>query len=304
MVMRSFTEIRDLVLQRPRTYRAAIAAAGDPHTLQSVLRAREEGIISPILVGDARLIRENLEKLGETVPERDILGRPDLAEAAAESVAAIREGRADLLVKGRLDTAILLRAVMNKETGLGTGRVMSHVTLFQVPSYHKLLCPVEGGVVPYPNLQQKKAIIENTVEVLHLLGYECPKVGVLACIEKVNPKMPETLDAAELKRMNQAGEITGCIVEGPIPYDCAIDRDIAALKGFESPCAGDCDILVAPNIHTGNIMGKMLSLTAHAPMAGVIAGARCPFALTSRGSSVEEKYWSIVLAAAVAPEEG
>ncbi|HNY19626.1 MAG TPA: phosphate acyltransferase, partial [Flexilinea sp.] len=192
-----------------------------------------------------------------------------------------------------------LKAVVDREHGLNRGGIMSHFTVFEVPTYHKLLAPVDGGMVTYPDLQQKKCIIENTVETFHAIGYECPKVGVLACIEKVNPKMPETVDGNALKEMNQRGEISGCIVEGPISYDCAVSREIAELKDFRSPCAGDCDILLAPNIHAGNIMGKMLAVTCGAKLAGFVVGAKCPVVMTSRGSSAEEKYLSIVISALV-----
>ena len=212
--------------------------------------------------------------MGETVPAADIYDVPDLTEAAAKAAALVREGKADLLMKGKLDTAVLLKAVVNKEHGLGKGGVMSHFSIFEVPGYHKLLCPVDGGMMTYPTLEQKKAIIENTVGVLHAMGYECHKVGVLACMEKVNPKMPETVEADALKQMNQRGEITGCIVEGPVSYDCA-----------------------------GNIMGKLLTVTCGARLAGMVVGAKCLIVMTSRGSSAEEKYLSIVLAAAAAQKE-
>ena len=163
---------------------------------------------------------------------------PDLAESARKAVALVREGKAHFLMKGKLDTAILLKAVVNKENGLGKGGVMSHFTAFEVPSYHKLIVPVDGGMVTYPTLEQKKAIIENTVGALRAMGYDCPKVGVLACVEKLNPKMPETVEGDALKQMNLRGELTGCIVEGPVSYDCAMSREIADFKGFRSPCAG------------------------------------------------------------------
>ena len=132
------------------------------------------------------------------------------------------------------------------------------------------------------------------------MGYDCPKVGVVTCVEKLNPKMPETVEADALKQMNLRGEITGCIVEGPISYDCAVSKEIAEFKGFHSPCAGDCDILLAPNIHAGNIMGKMLAVTCGAKMAGFIVGAKCPVVMTSRGATAEEKYLSIVISALAA----
>lgn len=300
MVYRSFDKLVAKVKGCPDRKRMAVAAAGDEHTLEAVLHARKEGIIEPVLVGDKPVIVKILEQLGETVPEEDIYDEAELSAACEKAVSLVREGKADFLMKGKVDTGVILKAVVNKEHGLGKGGVMSHFTMFEVPTYHKILLPVDGGMVTYPTLEQKKAIIENTVGALRDMGYECPKVGVLSCIEKVNPKMPETVDARELQEMNERGEIAGCIVEGPISYDCAVNREIAQLKGLDSRIAGDVDVLVAPNIHAGNIMGKMLTCTCNAKLAGFVVGARCPIVLTSRGSSAEEKYLSIVISAAAA----
>lgn len=300
MVYRSFDELVAKVKGCPDRKRMAVAAAGDEHTLEAVLHARKEGIIEPVLVGDKPVIVKILEQLGETVPEEDIYDEAELSAACEKAVSLVREGKADFLMKGKVDTGVILKAVVNKEHGLGKGGVMSHFTMFEVPTYHKILLPVDGGMVTYPTLEQKKAIIENTVGALRDMGYECPKVGVLSCIEKVNPKMPETVDARELQEMNERGEIAGCIVEGPISYDCAVNREIAQLKSLDSRIAGDVDVLVAPNIHAGNIMGKMLTCTCNAKLAGFVVGARCPIVLTSRGSSAEEKYLSIVISAAAA----
>ena len=300
MALVSFDEILRSAGELPERAVMAVAAAADPHSLEAALEARRAGIAEPLLVGDRGAILSLLEGLGESVPDEDIIDASGSAEAAARAVALVREGRASFLLKGGLDTSVLLRAVVDKERGLSRGRLMSHFTIFQIPGYHKLLAPVDGGMVTYPTLEQKKQIIENTVEMFHALGYDRPKVGVLACVEKINPKMPETVEADALKQMNLRGEIGGCIVEGPISYDCAVSKEIADYKGFESPCAGDCDILLAPNIHAGNIMGKMLTVTCGAKMAGFIVGAACPIAMTSRGSSAEEKFDSIVLAAVCA----
>ena len=304
MVLTSFAQIEALVRDAKEPRRMAVAVAADAHTLEAVMAARKEGLVSPVLVGDKAKILDILSQMQETVPDADIYDEPDEVAACEKAVALVREGVAAFLMKGKVDTKVILKAVVNREHGLGVpGAIMSHVTLFEVPAYHKILAPVDGGMVTYPTLEQKKGIIENTVAVLHTLGYDCPKVGVLACAEKPNPKMPETLDAQALAEMNRRGEIAGCIVDGPISFDCAIDKSIADFKGYESPVAGDCDILVAPNIHAGNIMGKMLVCFSGAKMAGVIAGARCPIVLTSRGSSAEEKRMSIVLAAAAAGAE-
>lgn len=300
MIYKSFDELIAKMKAQPNAARMAVAAAGDEHTIEAVLHARAEGIVRPILVGDKAAIDAALAHFGETVPAEDIYDVPDIAEAAKFAVSLVREGKADLLMKGKLDTSVMLRPVVNKETGLGKGGVMSHFTAFEVPNYHKLLVAVDGGMVPYPTLEQKKSIIENTVGALRDMGYDEVKVGVLACVEKLNPKMPETVEADALKQMNQNGEITGCYVEGPVSYDCAMSKEIADFKGFKSPVAGDVDVLVAPNIHAGNIMGKMLTLTAGAKMAGFIVGAKCPIVMTSRGSSPEEKYLSIVIATAAA----
>ncbi len=298
MVCKNFDQIIERVKGFPSAKRMAVAAAGDEHTLEAVMHARKEGIVDPILVGDKAVIDEILSKMGETVAEENIYDYPDLKDAAEFAVKLVKEGKADFLMKGKLDTAVILKAVVNKEHGLGQGRTMSHFTMFEVPTYHKILVPVDGGMVTYPTLEQKKDIIDNTVETLISMGYDCPKVGVLACVEKLNPKMPETVEANELKEMNKRGEIKNCIVEGPISYDCALSKEIADFKGFESPVAGDADILIAPNIHAGNIMGKMLAVTCKARMAGMIVGAKCPIVLTSRGSSADEKYMSIVVSAA------
>lgn len=304
MVLTKFSEIEALVKGHAEPRRMAVAVAADAHTLEAALAARKEGLVSPVLVGDKAKILNILEKMGESVPDADIYDEPDEVAACEKAVALVREGAASFLMKGKVDTKVILKAVVNREHGLGVpGAIMSHVTLFEVPAYHKLLAPVDGGMVTYPTLEQKKGIIENTVAALHALGYDCPKVGILACAEKVNPKMPETLDAQALAEMNKKGEITGCVVDGPISFDCAIDRSIADFKGYESPIAGDCDVLLAPNIHAGNIMGKMLVCFSGAKMAGYIAGARCPIVLTSRGSSAEEKRMSIILAAAAAGAE-
>jgi len=294
----SFAQITATVKSYSAPKRMAVAAAADEHTLEAVLHARKEGIAEPVLVGDKQEILTILKRLGESIPDEDIYDEADGPAACTLAVGLVRESKANFLMKGKIDTGVLLKAVVNKETGLGKGGVMSHFTIFEVGGYHKLLTVVDGGMITYPTLEQKKSIIENTVHTLRSLGYECPKVGVLACVEKVNPKMPETVEADALAEMNRQGQIANCVVDGPISYDCAVDSEIAALKGYAGKTAGDVDILVAPNIHAGNTMGKMLTCTAGAKLAGIVVGAQCPIVLTSRGSSAEEKYLSIVLSAA------
>jgi phosphate butyryltransferase len=298
MEFRTFDDlIANGTSKRSMVPRMSVAVADDEHTIRACLHARQEGIADPLFVGSKDRVIKILNSLGESIPDEHIVDESDALKACEKAVSLIRCGDADFLMKGAIDTKILLKSVVNKETGLGCGGLMTHFSIFEIPAYHKLLVPVDGGMVSYPTLELKKEIIENTVQVLHRFGYDLPKVGVLACVEKVNPKMPETVEAAALAEMNKQGLISGCIVDGPVSFDCAVSKDIADLKNYKSPIAGDVDVLIAPNIHTGNVIGKLLTCFAGAKMAGFVTGATCPIILTSRGSSAEEKYYSIALAA-------
>jgi len=300
MVIKNFDELIKKVQNFEGKKKVVVAAAHDEHTLEAVMHAADNNIVDPILIGNKEKIKEILNKLGKKVSDDAIIDAADEIAAAEKAVEMARNGEAHLIMKGKIQTADLLRAVVDKEKGLRTGKVMSHFSIQEVPSYHKLLVTTDGGMLMYPDLEQKKKIIENAVGVLHSLGYENPKVGVLAAVETVNPKMPEAVDGGKLKEMNQKGEITGCIIEGPISYDIAMNKESGIIKGFNSPVAGDPDILVVPNITAGNILGKCLVYSAGAKMAGFIVGAKVPIVLTSRGSSAEEKYLSLVISAAAA----
>ncbi|MEG1972216.1 MAG: phosphate acyltransferase [Oscillospiraceae bacterium] len=297
-MFKSFEELAANLKSANVKKRLAVSAAADSHTIEAVLEAESGKIITPIFVGNEKRIIEILRSMDKEEQDYYIIDEPDDALSCKKAVALVKNHEADFLMKGKIDTSVLMKAVLDKENGLGTGSVMSHVGLFQVPGYHKLMSIVDGGMIPYPNLQQKKAIIENTVSALLEMGYSCPNVGILACVEKVNPKMPETVDAAVLKEMNQNGEIKNCVVEGPISFDCAVDKEICKIKGYESPVAGEVDIFLMPNIHTANISAKAMMCTGNAKMAGFVAGAACPIVLSSRGASAEEKFYSIAIAAA------
>jgi len=224
---------------------------------------------------------------------------PNTAEAARLAVELVKNGTVDFIIKGCLDTSVLLKAVVNREEGLGTGRLMSHIAFNEVRTYHKLLITTDGGMNLYPDVNQKQQIIENAVEVLKKLGYDKPKVACLAAVEKVNPKMPETVDAMELKKRNQEGVLKDCVVEGPISFDLAFDKNAAMHKNYESPVAGDADVLLVPNIAVGNVLGKSLVHAAGGRMAGLVVGARCPIIITSRSSTAEEKFLSTALASLI-----
>jgi phosphate butyryltransferase len=189
---------------------------------------------------------------------------------------------------------------VKKENGLRTGKVMSHIVFFGgIPGFHKLLVQTDGGMILYPTLEDKKAIIENAVQTLRSIGYTLPKVAVLAAIEKVNPKMVETVEADALMQMNRTGELRDCVVEGPVSYDVAMSREIAEHKGYKSENCGNFDVLVVPNMNAGNILGKCFTVTCGAQMAGIVVGAKAPVVLTSRGSSAMEKFYSIALASLI-----
>ncbi|SHI95194.1 phosphate acyltransferase [Parasporobacterium paucivorans] len=297
MVLKNFEELIAKVKSFSEPKRMIVAAAGDEHTLEAVYHAVKEGIVRPVLVGDKKVIMAILNKLGMEIPETDIYDVPDPDEAAYKAVALVREGKGDFIMKGKLETSQILKPVVNKETGLGMGKVMSHFVINELPYYHKLLVTSDGGMVTYPTLQQKKEIIDNAVNTMIKLGYDCPKVAAVAAVEKVNPKMPETVEADQLAQMNKSGEIKNCIVAGPISLDIALDKEAADIKGYHNPVAGDADMILVPNIQVGNILGKSIVTIAGGKMAGFIVGAKAPIILTSRGSSAEEKYLSIVLAA-------
>ena len=299
MILRNFNELIEKVRSLSKARRVVVASAADEHSLEAVFHAQKDGIVDPVLVGEKSKILDILSKLGVSLPEGGLYDVPEAEEAAMKSVELIREGKGDFLMKGKLETAQMLKPVVNKETGIGTCKLMSHVAVFQSPHYHKLLVVTDGGMVTYPTLEQKKAIIENAVGVLKSLGYEKPKVGILAAIEKVNPKMPETLESDALYQMNAEEKIKGCVVAGPISLDVALNSDAAEIKGYKNPVAGDADILIVPNIHTGNVLGKSITTLGGGQMAGIVMGARVPIILTSRGSSSEEKYLSLALAAAI-----
>lgn len=297
-MFKDFKAMTELVKANPDKKRIILCCAHDEHALDAVYEAYKEGIVEPVFVGRADEIKRICSEENLDFGEVKIYDESDNVEAAKKAVSLIREGKGDFLMKGKMQTAELLKQVVNKDTGLNLGRVMCHMAMFQIPGYHKLIAQSDGGMILHPTLEQKAEIINNVVEVLHNIGYEEPKIAVLCGAEVLNPKAPESVDAAALKEMNQKGEISDCIIEGPISYDIALSKEIADFKGFESPVAGDADVVIMPNMAAGNVLGKSWTVTAGGRMAGMIVGAKVPIVLTSRGATAEEKFYSIVLAAA------
>lgn len=284
-----------------RTMRLAVAAAQDPEVLGAVVKAAELGLIEPILIGDRQKIaaicgEEHLEICGV-----EIVDEPELEAAAKVSVQMVRDGKADFLMKGLIDTSILLKAVLNREYGLRTDSQLSHVMLYDAPAYHKLLFLTDGGMNIEPTLAEKATILRNALDAARTLGMETVKVACIAAKEKVNEKMPATVDARALQNMSREGDFgEGVIVEGPLAFDLAVSREAAEIKGFESEVAGDADVLLVPNIEVGNGIGKALTYLANAESAGVIMGAKVPVVLVSRADTAEVKLYSIALGSIIA----
>jgi phosphate butyryltransferase len=295
MIYQNYQQLINAAKKQKKTKRVALVAAEDEHSLEAVFLARNEGIVDPVLVGKKHAILEILGKLEISPVSCEIIDTGQDKNPAQIAVELINDGRADFLMKGKIETGNLLKPVVDKKNGLNTGNLMSHIALFELPSYHKLLVVTDGGMVTYPDLEQKKQIVANAVVTLHNMGYKNPKIAILAGVERVNPKMQETVDAAEIKKMNQEGILPECIVEGPISYDLVMNRESARIKGFDSPHCGDFDVLVVPTMAAGNILSKALIYNGGAKMAGIVVGAKTPIVLSSRGATAEEKYLSLAL---------
>ncbi len=284
-----------------KTMRLAVAAAQDPEVLGAVAKATEMGLIVPILVGDRQKIVELCASEQIECGAFEIIDEKDLEASAQISVQLVRDGKADFLMKGLIDTSILLKAVLNRDYGLRTENQLSHVMLYDLPTYHKLLFLTDGGMNIEPTLAEKATIIRNALSAAYALGMDTVKVACLAAKEKVNDKMPATVDARALEIMCREGAFGDkAIVEGPLAFDLAVSREAADIKGFKSEIAGDVDVLLVPNIEVGNGIGKALTYLANAESAGIIMGAKVPVVLVSRADTAEVKLYSIALGSVVA----
>jgi len=278
----------------------AVAHPCDAATLAGVVEASRQGLISPILVGPQARITEAAESAGVTVGGIRIVDVPHSQAAAERSVSLVLEGEAQLLMKGSLRTEEFLAAVVSREGGLRTGRRISHVYMMDLPTYHKVLIVTDAAINIAPTLEQKVDICQNAVDLALALGVERPKVAILAAVETVSSKMPSTLDAAALCKMADRGQIRGALLDGPLAFDNAISREAAEAKGIRSEVAGDPDILLVPDLETGNILAKLLSYLSRADGAGLVLGARVPIILTSRADSVRSRIASCAVAMRVA----
>lgn len=273
----------------------SVAVAQDTVVLEAIKRAEALGIAKAILVGDKEKIEAAAKEVGLDLTRFEVVDEKDEIKACDVAVDLVTEGRAQLVMKGLIDTSVILKSILRKEANLRTGKVLSHVAVFEIERYHKLLFVTDAAMNIAPEVDHKRQIIENTVDVAHALGIEMPKVAVVCAKEKVSDKMVATQDAEALEAMNKLGKITGCIVGGPFALDNAISAEAAHHKGISHPVAGEADILLMPDIEAGNILYKALTYFAGAENAGIIVGAKVPIVLTSRADSDAAKLNSIAL---------
>jgi len=278
----------------------AVAHPCEKSALEGAIDAAQAGLITPLLVGPRKEIEDTANSAGIDLAGFEIVDAANSVDAAKQAVALIREGRAEVLMKGSLHTDELMSAIVSREGGMRTGRRISHVFIMDVPTYHKVIIVTDAAINIAPTLEDKVDIVQNAIDLVISLGHEKPKVAILCAVETVNSKMPATLDAAALCKMSERGQIKGGILDGPLAFDNAISAEAARTKGIKSAVAGDPDILLAPDLEAANILAKNLTFLANADSAGMVLGARVPVILTSRADSVRSRIASCAVAKLVA----
>ncbi|MGV8146725.1 MAG: phosphate butyryltransferase [Alkaliphilus sp.] len=293
-MIKNFAQIMQIARERgPKT--VSVACAQDVEVLLAIDAAKKEGIVDAILVGDKERIETIAKDSNIDLSKFEIVDIKDMTEASRKAVELVSSGKAHMVMKGLVDTSIILKAVLDNEIGLKTGKVLSHVAVFDIQGYNRLFIVSDAAMNIAPDLDTKKQIIDNAVGVAQALDNEVPKVAVICAKEKVNPKMPDTIDASELQRMNEEGRIKNCIVAGPFALDNAVSVEAAKLKGINHPVAGKADILLLPDIEAGNVLYKSMVYFAPSKNAGLIVGAKAPIVLTSRADTEETKLYSVAL---------
>lgn len=301
-MIKNFDEVLKIAQERgPKVL--SVACAQDDDVMMAVEAARKQGIVKAILVGDLEMVAEIAAAQNIDLGNYEMIDIKDMAEASLKAVELVSSGKADVVMKGLVDTSIILKAVLDKEVGLRTGNVLSHVAVFDVPNYDRLLFVTDAAMNIAPDADKKKQIIENSVVVAQALDIDIPNVGIICAKEKVNPSMPATVDAEILVNMNKAGDIKNCVVGGPFALDNAVSVEAAKIKGMKDPMAGKVDILLCPTIEAGNILYKTLAFLANARSAGIIVGAKAPIVLTSRADDDDSKLNSIALGVLMAAKQ-
>jgi phosphate butyryltransferase len=275
--------------------RVAIAAAANAESLAAAHEAQLLGMAHCILVDDQHKLMQIAEREQIDITDMTIIDIADHQEAAKTVMQMARSGEAEVVMKGALETAIFLRAALDRDSGLRVGKLFTHVGIFEIPGFNRLLFVTDAGVIVAPDIYQKMEIVQNAIDVALKLGIEQPKVAILAAAELVDPKITTTIDAANLSKMAERGQIRGGLVDGPLALDNAISESSARIKGIRSPISGQADILVVPDIEAGNLLAKALTYFGHAEMAGVVAGGCVPMVVTSRSDSHTTKLVSIAL---------
>ncbi len=295
-MIRNLTELLRKAKSQP-IRKMAVAAAEDEHVLKALQDAMKEEIIIPLLVGDKEEIERIAQSIGFALDSIELVdNREGSAVSARIAAAKVKSGEADIIMKGFVSTGDLLKAVLDRDLGLRTDQLLSHVAFFESPYYHKIFCVTDVAMNIAPDLDAKVQIIHNAVKACHGIGIENPKVAVAAAVETVNPKMEATMHAVQLKEMNQKGLLKGCIVDGPFAIDIAVNATAARHKGVGGEVAGDCDVILAPDIEAGNMFYKALNFLGGASSAAVVMGATVPVVLTSRSDDERSKLLSIALA--------
>ncbi|MFO7933813.1 MAG: bifunctional enoyl-CoA hydratase/phosphate acetyltransferase [Bacteroidales bacterium] len=302
-MLTKLSQLRDQLDKEHKPRKLVLAASEDAHSLSAVIHASEQKIIRPILVGNKEKTFGMAEILELDIGKYDFIEASTPLEAVTLSVKMVHDGKADVLMKGKVGTSDMLSCVLSKDYGLRTGNLLSHFAYFEVETYHKLIAVTDVAMNIAPNLTEKISILNNAVRVLNQLGIERPKVAVLGAVEKVQTNMNATLDAALLSKMNQREQIKNCIVDGPLAFDNAVSSESAKHKEIKSEVAGDTDLLLMPDIEVGNVLYKTLVFFARAKVASMIVGASAPIVLTSRSDSEQAKFDSILLAAVTAARE-
>lgn len=298
-MIHKLSELTEKAKSKPKR-RIVVAAAEDEPVLKSLRTAMNEGIVTPILIGDKAKIEKIAQTIDFDLSDVQIVHNDKGPNVSAQiAVSIVKKGEADILMKGFVSTGALLKAVLDKENGLRKGQILSHVAFFESPHYHKLLCVTDVAMNIDPDFDTKVHILNNAVEACHKIGITTPKVAVVAAVETVNPKMEATVHAAMMKTMNDRKQFTGCIVDGPLALDNAVNKEATLHKGIVSDVAGDCDVILVPNLEAGNMFYKALNFLGGATVAAVIMGATVPIVLTSRSDSDSSKMLSIALAAAM-----
>jgi len=263
--------------------------------LTALENARKENICNSILVGDKKKINDSLKLVDAKQKDYEIIDIPESRKAANKAVKIVSSGKADALMKGKIETATFMKAALDKEVGLRTGSMLTHIAAFELKKYHKMLFVTDGGIVIYPTIKEKIKIINNSINYLKRIGLNRPKIAVMAHREAVDPKVEATLNAAKLSKMNDRGQIKDAIIDGPFAFDNAISKKAAEVKGIDSTVAGDADVLLVPDVVAGNLMAKSLMYMAESRSGGIVAGAKAPIILLSRADTAEMKLNSIVL---------